>query len=75
MKKYKIVENHNGANGECVVETYTDSFAQAVNILRKGNNPFGSDIKSSELLMMSDNKYIVIGKLEYVTNISIIDSL
>lgn len=75
MKKYKIVENHNGANGEYVVETYTDSFAQAVNILRKGNNPFGSDIKSSELLMMSDNKYIVIGKLEYVTNVSIIDSL
>ena len=75
MKKYKVVENHNGINGEYVVETYTDSFAQAVNILRKFDNPFGSDIKSSELLMMSDNKYIVIGKLEYVTNVSIIDSL
>lgn len=75
MKKYKVVENHNGVNGEYVVETYTDSFSQAVNILRKFDNPFGSDIKSSELLMMSDNKYIVIGKLEYVTNVSIIDSL
>ena len=75
MKKYKVVENHNGVNGEYAVETYTDSFAQAVNILRKFDNPFGSDIKSSKLLMMSDNKYIVIGKLEYVTNVSIIDSL
>ena len=75
MKKYKIVVNHSEANGEYTVETYTDSFAQAVNILRKGDNPFGSDIKSSTLLMMSDNKYVVIGKLEYVTNVSIIDSL
>ena len=75
MKKYKIVVNHSGVNGKYTVETYTDSFAQAVNILRKGDNPFGSDIKSSTLLMMSDNKYVVIGKLEYVTNVSIIDSL
>lgn len=75
MEKYKIVENHSGVNGDYVVETYTDSFAQAVNILRKGDNPFGSDIKSSTLLMMSDNEYVIIGKLEYVTNISIIDSL
>lgn len=75
MKKYKIIENHNGVNGDYVVETYTDSFAQAVNILRKGDNLFGSDIKSSTLLVKSDNKYVVIGKLEYVTNVSIIDSL
>ena len=75
MKKYKVVENHNGVNGDYVVETYTDSFAQAVNILRKGCNPFGSDIKSSTLLVKSGNKYDVIGKLEYVTNVSIIDSL
>lgn len=75
MKKYKIVENHNGVNGNYVVETYTDSFAQAVNILRKYDNPFGSDIKLSTLLVKSDNKYIVIGKLEYVANVSIIDSL
>lgn len=75
MKKYKIVENHSGVNGDYVVETYTNSFAQAVNILRKFDNPFGSDIKSSTLLMMSDNKYVEIGKLEYVTSVSIIDSL
>ena len=75
MKKYKIVEMHSGEKGEYVVKTYTDSFAQAVNILRKGGSPFGSDIKSSTLLVKSDNKYVVIGKLEYVTNISIIDSL
>lgn len=75
MKKYKIVVNHSGANGEYTVETYTDSFAQAVNILGKGDNPFGSDVKSSTLSMMSDNEYVVIGKLEYVTNVSIIDSL
>lgn len=75
MKKYKIVVNHSGANGEYTVETYTDSFAQAVNILGKGDNPFGSDVKSSTLLIMSDNEYVVIGKLEYVTNVSIIDSL
>ena len=75
MKKYKIVVNHSGVNGEYTVETYTDSFAQAVNILRKGDNPFGSDIKSSTLLMMSDNKYVVIGKLEYVTNVSVIDGI
>ena len=75
MKKYKIIENHSGVNGDYVVKTYTDSFAQAVNILRKGDNSFGSDVKSSTLLMMSDNEYVVIGKLEYVKNVSIIDSL
>ena len=75
MKKYKIVVNHSGVNGEYTVETYTDSFAQAVNILGKGDNPFGSDVKSSTLLMMSDNEYVIIGKLEYVTNVSIIDNL
>lgn len=75
MKKYKIIENHNGVNGDYIVETYTDSFAQAVNILRKCDNPFGSDIKSSVLLVKSDNKYVEIGRLEYVTNVSIIDSL
>ena len=32
MKKYKIIENHSGVNGDYVVKTYTDSFAQAVNI-------------------------------------------
>lgn len=58
MKKYKIIENHSGVNGD-MVETYTDSFAQVVNILRKGDNPFGSDVKSSTLLVKSDNKYIV----------------
>ena len=75
MKKYKIIENHSVVNGDYVVKTYTDSFAQAVNILRKSDNPFGSDVKSSTLLMMSDNEYVVIGKLEYVKNVSIIDSL
>ena len=75
MKKYKVVENHNGVNGEYVVETYTDSFAQAVNVLRKGDNLFGSDVKSAILLVKSDNKYVEIGRLEYVTNVSIIDSL
>ena len=75
MKKYKIIENHSGVNGDYVVKTYTDSFAQAVNILRKSDNSFGSDVKSSTLLMMSDNEYVVIGKLEYVKNVSIIDSL
>ena len=75
MKKYKIVENHNGVNGNYVVETYTDSFAQAVNILRKYDNPFGSDIKTSTDLVKCENKYIVIRKLEYVSNVSIIDSL
>lgn len=75
MKKYKIIENHSGVNGDYVVKTYTDSFAQAVNILRKCDNPFGSDIKSSILLVKSDNKYVEIGRLEYVTNVSIIDSL
>ena len=75
MKKYKVIENHSGINGNYIVETYTDSFAQAVNILRKGDNPFGSDVKSSTLLVKSDNKYVEIGKLEYVTNVSIIDSL
>ena len=59
MKKYKIVVNHSGANGEYTVETYTDSFAQAVNILRKGDNPFGSDIKSStSLLIQTARKYV-----------------
>lgn len=75
MKKYKIVENHSGVNGDYVVETYTDSFSQAVNILRKGDNLFGSDVKSAILSVKSDNKYVEIGKLEYVTNVSIIDSL
>ena len=75
MKKYKVIENHSGVNGDYIVETYTDSFAQAVNILRKGDNPFGSDVKSSTFLVKSDNKYVEIGKLEYVTNVSIIDSL
>ena len=75
MKKYKVIENHSGVNGDYIVETYTDSFAQAVNILRKGDNPFGSDVKSSTLLVKYDNKYVEIGKLEYVTNVSIIDSL
>lgn len=75
MKKYKIVENHSGVNGEYVVATDTDSFAQAVNVLRKGDNLFGSDVKSAILLVKSDNKYVEIGRLEYVANVSIIDSL
>ena len=64
MKKYKIVENHSGVNGDYVVKVYTDSFAHAVNVLSGYHNPFGSDIKSSTLSMKSGGKYIVIGTQE-----------
>lgn len=64
MKKYKIVEMHNSENGNFIVETYTDSFAQAVSILGRYNDPFGSDIKSSTLLAKSGDGYIVVGTIE-----------
>ena len=64
MKKYEIIEKHSGTNGDYVVKVYTDSFIQAVNILSKYHNPFGSDIKSSTLSMMLCDKYVVIGVQE-----------
>ena len=65
MKEYKIVEMHDGENGNFIVETYTDSFAQAVSILGRYSDPFGNDIKSSTLLTRcDDNGYIVVGTIE-----------
>lgn len=57
MKEYKIVEMHD-------VETYTDSFAQAVSVLGRYNDPFGNDIKSSTLLAKNGDGYIVVGTIE-----------
>lgn len=64
MKEYKIVEMHDGENGNFIVETYTDSFAQAVSVLGRYNDPFGSDIKSSTLLAKNGDGYIVVGTIE-----------
>ena len=64
MKEYKIVEVHDGVNGNFIVETYTDSFAQAVSVLGRYNDPFGCDIKSSTLLAKSGDGYIVVGTIE-----------
>lgn len=64
MKEYKIVEEHDGENGNFIVETYTDSFAQAVSILGRYSDPFGSDIKSSTLLAKNGDWYIVVGTIE-----------
>lgn len=64
MKKYKIVEMHDGENGNFIVETYTDSFAQAVSVLGRYNDPFGNDIKSSTLLAKNGDGYIVVGTIE-----------
>ena len=64
MKKYEIIENHSGVNGDYVVKVYTDSFVHAVNVLSRYHNPFGSDIKSSTLLVRSGDKYTVIGTQE-----------
>ena len=64
MKEYKIVEVHDSENGNFIVETYTDSFAQAVSILGRYNDPFGSDIKSSTLFAKNGGGYIVVGTIE-----------
>ena len=64
MKEYKTVEAHDGENGNFIVETYTDSFAQAVSILGRYNDPFGNDIKSSTLLAKNGDGYIVVGTIE-----------
>ena len=64
MKEYKIVEIHDSENGNFIVETHTDSFAQAVSILGRYNDPFGSDIKSSTLLAKNGGGYIVVGTIE-----------
>lgn len=64
MKEYKIVEMHDSENGNFIVETYTDSFAQVVSILGRYNDPFGNDIKSSTLLAKSGDGYIVVGTIE-----------
>ena len=64
MKEYKIVEVHDGENGNFIVGTYTDSFAQAVSILGRYNDPFGNDIKSSTLLAKNGDGYIVVGTIE-----------
>lgn len=64
MKKYEIIEKHSGTNGDYIVKVYTNSFIQAVNMLSRYHNPFGSDIKSSTLSMMSGDKYVVIGVQE-----------
>lgn len=64
MKEYKIVEVHDGENWNFIVETYTDSFAQAVSILGRYSDPFGSDIKSSTLLAKNGDGYIVVGTIE-----------
>lgn len=64
MKEYKIVEMHDGENGNFIVETYTDSFAKAVSVLGRYNDPFGNDIKSSTLLTKSGDGYIVVGTIE-----------
>ena len=64
MKEYKIVEVHDGENGNFIVETYTDSFAQAVSILGRYSDPFGNDIKSSTLLAKNGDEYIVVGTIE-----------
>lgn len=64
MKEYKIVEMHDGENGNFIVETYTDSFAQAVRVLGRYNDPFGNDIKSSTLLAKNGDGYIVVGTIE-----------
>lgn len=70
MKEYKIVEMHDGENGNFIVETYTDSFAQAVSVLGRYNDPFGNDIKSSTLLAKNGDGYIVVGTMKYETTIS-----
>lgn len=51
MKKYKIVEECSKGTGDYTVETYTDSFPQAIDLLSRCDNPIGHDRESIHCLL------------------------
>ena len=64
MKKYKIVEECSKGTGDYTVETYTDSFPQAIDLLSRCDNPIGHDRESITLFTEINGNYVKIGAID-----------
>lgn len=61
-KAYKIVAECSDAENEYIVEVYTDSFAQAINICNEAY-PLDGRVDSRTLFAMMNEEYVQIGTI------------
>ena len=64
MKEYKIVEECCKSNNNYTVETYTDSFAQAIELLSKCDDATKYYTESISLFAFTGGSYTKIGTIE-----------